>query len=196
MEIFACPNCGSRRIRQGALYVGALTGSKQVCRNCGYRGMPIIFDSTKEYQRFLKELSGKPDTKIDSELSKKDKMVLDYVKETDLKKEEKIADKKPYGLIIIIGLTLVYSYIFPSILLLFSYLFYFSDSLQSFLNVYWIILLSYSIVAVFAIPYGFYKRKRWAYTIAGFLFILSLPTGMFFLYYLTRPHVKSYFGID
>ena len=30
--------------------------------------------------------------------------------------------------------------------------------------------------------------------IGGILFALSIPIGLIFLYYLTRPHVKAYFG--
>ena len=56
MTIYACPRCGSRRIRQGALHVGALTGTKDVCRDCNYQGIPLIFDTEKDYERFLKEM--------------------------------------------------------------------------------------------------------------------------------------------
>jgi DNA-directed RNA polymerase subunit RPC12/RpoP len=56
MEVIACPNCGSRKIFQGRLRDGLLTGytSKNVCRECGYQGMPIIFDSETDYIKFLK----------------------------------------------------------------------------------------------------------------------------------------------
>ena len=55
MEIIACPNCGSRKIFQVRMGDGVLTGytSKNVCRDCNYQGMPIIFDSEKEYKKFL-----------------------------------------------------------------------------------------------------------------------------------------------
>ena len=35
---------------------GVLTGyiNKNVCRDCGYQGMPIIFDKENDYKRFLK----------------------------------------------------------------------------------------------------------------------------------------------
>ena len=56
MTIYAFPHCGSRRIRQGALYVGALTGAKEVCRNCHYQGMPLLFDTEEAYQQFLNEI--------------------------------------------------------------------------------------------------------------------------------------------
>lgn len=56
MEIIACPNCGSRKIFQGRMRDGVLTGyiNKNVCRDCGYQGMPIIFDKENDYKRFLK----------------------------------------------------------------------------------------------------------------------------------------------
>ena len=54
MKITACPICGSRKIFQGRLKEGVLTGytSRYVCRKCGYQGSPIIFDSEKEYKKF------------------------------------------------------------------------------------------------------------------------------------------------
>ncbi len=56
MEILACPRCGSRRIYQGRMRDGVLTGytSRDVCRDCGFQGMPIIFDSEDSYKKFLK----------------------------------------------------------------------------------------------------------------------------------------------
>ena len=58
MEIIACPKCGSRRIFQGRLKEGVLTGytSKEVCRDCGYQGIPLIFDDVESYKNFLKAL--------------------------------------------------------------------------------------------------------------------------------------------
>ena len=44
------------------------------------------------------------------------------------------------------------------------------------------------------ITYGYILRKNWAYTLSGIIFILAIPIGLFFLFYLTRPHVKAYFG--
>ena len=34
------------------------------------------------------------------------------------------------------------------------------------------------------------------YTLAGILYVLSLPIGLFFLYLLTRPHVREYLGVS
>ena len=61
MEISACPKCGSRKIYQGKLKEGVLTGitSKYVCKNCGYQGFPILFDSEKEYKKFKGQFNDK-----------------------------------------------------------------------------------------------------------------------------------------
>ena len=47
------------RYYQGRLGDGVLTGytSRNVCRDCGYQGMPIYFDNENEYKKFLKEKS-------------------------------------------------------------------------------------------------------------------------------------------
>ena len=65
MKITACPKCGSKNIFQGTMGDGVLTGytTKDVCRNCGYQGSPIIFDSEKEYKKFLAEFEGGIDKK-------------------------------------------------------------------------------------------------------------------------------------
>ena len=61
MEITACPKCGSKKIFQGRMSDGVLTGytSKNVCRNCGYQGPPIIFDSEEDYKKFLQGIKEK-----------------------------------------------------------------------------------------------------------------------------------------
>lgn len=58
MTITACPKCGSRKIFQGRLKEGVLTGytTKYVCRNCGYQGFPLIFDTEEEYKKFIEQL--------------------------------------------------------------------------------------------------------------------------------------------
>ena len=58
MTISACPRCGSTRIYQGTMGDGTITGitTRQVCRNCGYQGPPLLFDSEEEYQHFKQEL--------------------------------------------------------------------------------------------------------------------------------------------
>jgi transcription elongation factor Elf1 len=62
MEITACPICGSRNIGIGTLGDGIISGLsswKEVCRNCGYQGSSLVFDSETEYQKFLDALSHK-----------------------------------------------------------------------------------------------------------------------------------------
>jgi len=96
MKITACPRCGSRRIFQGRLKDGVITGytSREVCRDCGYRGTPIIFDSEKEYKKFLNELhkDERDVSKSDEpeELSDKERQVVDFLK--DLEEESKGKD--------------------------------------------------------------------------------------------------------
>ena len=88
MKITACPNCGSRKIYQGRLKEGVITGytpTKYVCRNCGYNGNPIIFDSVDEYNNFLDCF--KSDKKVNPTqkteyLSERDKEVIEYLKDT------------------------------------------------------------------------------------------------------------------
>jgi hypothetical protein len=85
MTITACPKCGSRNIFQGRLKEGVLTGytSREVCRDCGYRGSPIIFDSEKEYKAFFEQIKkgGTSDKSDDtSKLSEKDKQILEDIK--------------------------------------------------------------------------------------------------------------------
>jgi len=55
LEITACPKCGSKRIFQGTMRDGLLSGytSNYVCKECGYQGMPFIFDNEKEYKKFI-----------------------------------------------------------------------------------------------------------------------------------------------
>lgn len=99
MEITACPNCGSRRIFQGRLKDGVLTGytSRDVCRDCGYRGSPLIFDNDEYYQNFLKGLKAEKEGKTidleekDVELNEKEKETIEFLKEL---KEEKDKERK------------------------------------------------------------------------------------------------------
>src|SRR5512136_613507 len=59
MEITACPVCGSKNIGIGTLGDGIISGLSswnEVCRNCGYQGASLIFESEAVYQRFLDAL--------------------------------------------------------------------------------------------------------------------------------------------
>lgn len=59
MEITACPNCGSKNIGIGTLGDGIISGLsswKEVCRDCGYQGPSLVFDSESAYNAFLDAL--------------------------------------------------------------------------------------------------------------------------------------------
>jgi hypothetical protein len=58
MKIEACISCGSRNIRSGTISDGVLPGYTDglvtyVCDDCNHRGLPLIFDSEEEYEKFL-----------------------------------------------------------------------------------------------------------------------------------------------
>lgn len=60
MEINACPICGSRNIGIGTLGDGIIAGLSswnEVCKNCGYQGASLVFESYSEYDKFLTALS-------------------------------------------------------------------------------------------------------------------------------------------
>lgn len=94
LRISACPRCGSRKIFQGRLKDGVLTGysDRYVCRDCGYQGSPVIFDSIVEYDKFhMDKKSGKKlgdmvDNQLldyEAHLSGKDKEVVGFLKDLD-----------------------------------------------------------------------------------------------------------------
>jgi len=173
MNIIACPNCGSRKIYQGTMGDGVLTGYtyRDVCRNCGYQGMPIIFDSEKEYKNFLKE-----------KLSEK-KLSEDLKEE---KKEKPVENKRPLGVTILVFVIILEAIV--SIYLYFELLWVRVTTLL------WIYYISVFLLSAIILPYGFLKGRGWAWTFGGMLFAFSIPVGLIFLFYITRPHVKAYFG--
>ena len=60
MEITACPVCGSKNIGIGTLGDGIISGLSswnEVCRNCGYQGASLIFESESQYNKFLEALT-------------------------------------------------------------------------------------------------------------------------------------------
>jgi hypothetical protein len=63
MKITACPLCGSTHVGTAGIRDGVNPQefSKQACKNCGWTGMPLEFDTIEEYQHFLDDL-GKKDT--------------------------------------------------------------------------------------------------------------------------------------
>ncbi len=59
MRLRVCPRCGSKNIFAGKMSSGILYGVSswmEECRDCGYKGSPVIFDSPEEYANFLKKL--------------------------------------------------------------------------------------------------------------------------------------------
>lgn len=58
MAITACPLCGSTKVGTGGIRDGVHPHefSKQACKNCGWTGMPLEFDTREKYQRFLDDL--------------------------------------------------------------------------------------------------------------------------------------------
>jgi hypothetical protein len=58
MKISACIACGSKNIRSGTISDGVLPGytdglNTYVCDDCNHRGLPIVFETEEEYQKFL-----------------------------------------------------------------------------------------------------------------------------------------------
>lgn len=171
MEITACPNCGSKRIYQGTMGDGVLTGYtyREVCKDCGYQGMPIIFDSEEEYKKFLENIP------------KKQKEILP-------KKEERksLRHKRPIGVVILAIITILQA-------ILSIYLYYNLGGAQ--IPVWlWVYYITIFVISAIILPYGLIIGKEWAWTLGGILFALSIPVGLIFIYYITRPHVKAYFG--
>ncbi len=117
MSVTACPKCGSRKIFQGRLKEGVLTGytNRYVCRDCGYQGSPLIFDSNDEYYKF--QMRKKSDKTIDKnsndqildedyKLSDKDKDVINFLKELD-NNSSPVIETKSTTLKIFISLSIV-----------------------------------------------------------------------------------------
>ena len=64
MKILACPKCGSNKVEMGTQNDGLWAGGiiptsrefwRHVCKDCGFRGNFIEFDSEKDYGEFLSE---------------------------------------------------------------------------------------------------------------------------------------------
>jgi len=94
MKIDACPKCGSKNIHIGTMDSGVtygITSWDYTCKDCDYKGMPLIFYSEKEYKQFLKGLLKEvqfrlkkdkdDDKKIDLKFKEEDKQILEFIKE-------------------------------------------------------------------------------------------------------------------
>jgi transcription elongation factor Elf1 len=87
MEITACPNCGSKNIGIGTLGDGIISGLsswKEVCKDCGYQGASLIFDSETEYNKFIDALSNAKKQIIE----RKEEIKEENAEESDEMKEE------------------------------------------------------------------------------------------------------------
>ena len=104
-SILACPRCGSKRIEMGTMNQGVLFGVtswKSVCKNCGYQGEPLIFETEDAYTKFLIGLSkdksqvpitesqesataksDESETEQTPELTEKDKEVIEYAHDVE-----------------------------------------------------------------------------------------------------------------
>ena len=120
MEITACPNCGSKNIGIGTLGDGIISGLsswKEVCKDCGYQGASLLFDSEIEYKKFIDALSNakkqteeqKEEIKEENaeesvELTEEKRKVLEFLDETEDTPE--IPKKKNYFLEFVLAVIL------------------------------------------------------------------------------------------
>ena len=123
MSITACPKCGSRKIFQGRLKEGVLTGytDRYVCRDCGYQGSPVIFDNIDEYNKFqMEKKSDKPLDELPEEqilddgivLSEKEKEVVDFFNELDDTSTSEIkTESATLKIIILLSVVFIFSLI-------------------------------------------------------------------------------------
>jgi len=130
MKITACPKCGSKNISMGTMGSGVIFGItswNEMCRDCGYQGQPIVFDSEKKYKKFLVAVKQKPldektelkeEPSVEDEVdevigvSQKDKEVVNLLKEYESEKAIKSTWSKKKGWWPEIGLALVMTIIF------------------------------------------------------------------------------------
>ena len=155
MEIKACPKCGSRKIYQGRMGDGVLTGytSRDVCRNCGYQGMPIIFDSELDYKNFLKSKDF-DDKNLNNLVEKNSKLII--------KKKQ----RRPIGIDI-----LVIFMVLEAVIAIYLYYTLFESNIPLLLWIYYITIF---VISAIILPVGLLKAKGWAWTIGAILFALSI----------------------
>jgi transcription elongation factor Elf1 len=90
MEITACPNCGSKNIGIGTLGDGIIFGLsswKEVCKDCGYQGASLLFDSETEYKKFIDALSNAKKQIVERKEEIKEENAEESVELTEEKKE-------------------------------------------------------------------------------------------------------------
>ena len=90
MEITACPNCGSKNIGIGTLGDGIISGLsswKEVCKDCGYQGASLLFDSEIEYKKFIDALSNEKKQTVERKEEIKEEKAEESIELTEEKKE-------------------------------------------------------------------------------------------------------------
>ncbi|MEM4257793.1 MAG: hypothetical protein QXL17_01400 [Candidatus Thermoplasmatota archaeon] len=124
MDIQACPNCGSRRIDAGTMNAGILFGItswKSICKDCGYQGEPLLFDSEDCYKNFLDTLKKKNEQDEKAEPfgpeddSDEVKKIIKDTEEEINHIEETFTAKKGWGAEIILSMILAGIWIILSI---------------------------------------------------------------------------------
>lgn len=61
MEIYACPECGSKILVKKYLIESPITYVHEnyetfICKECGWEGVPICFRTEKQYIKYLDEI--------------------------------------------------------------------------------------------------------------------------------------------
>ncbi|HUS99542.1 MAG TPA: hypothetical protein VMY59_04400 [Candidatus Thermoplasmatota archaeon] len=94
MQITACPICGSKNIGIGTLGDGIISGLsswKEVCKQCGYQGASLLFESESEYKKFLEALSHQK-KQIDSQTEEENQKNQEQETDEESKEKKKIVD--------------------------------------------------------------------------------------------------------
>ena len=86
MRLKVCPRCGSKNIFAGKMSSGILFGVSswmEECRDCGFKGSPVVFDSEKEYLTFLKQIRSEENEEIEMNTNDIDEISEDISQNID-----------------------------------------------------------------------------------------------------------------
>ncbi len=128
MEIRACPKCGSKHIDAGTIGAGimyGITSWKSMCKECGYQGEPLIFNSEVAYSKFLdgiKNTSNEEGIELENALEDIDekenqeiKELIGDLTETSISAAEPLFEKKRWGIEILISMVIAAVFVvFPT----------------------------------------------------------------------------------
>jgi len=92
MKITACPKCGSKNISMGTMGSGitfGITSWNEMCKDCGYQGQPIVFDSLDKKTELKEEPSVEDEVDEVIDVSQKDKDVVELLHEYEKEKVSK-----------------------------------------------------------------------------------------------------------